>query len=303
MIDLDRHVGLQATAALSVWQRGTQRYGHGPQDYRFLCHSIRKSFMALLMGIEQEAGRLDLSATLLDLGIDDNEGLSRIERQATVYDLMCARSGIYHPAGYETEWMRMIKEKRHSHAPGTFWCYNNWDFNALGTIYRMASGHSFAEGFRRHLAEPLGMEDFTLAGDNPDAWVETFAESRHDAYPLRLSNRDMHRVLQLCLQKGIWQGQRLIPDGWTELCLLRNSEAGYQGAYGYMWWLEREGCGLPGVVLPRGTAWGLGAGGHYAMIIPDRDAIVIHRVDTENGASVSKFEFGRLMARILQTLD
>ena len=252
------------------------------------------------MGIEVEAGRLDLSATLEHLGIDDDDALSAIERQATVYDLLTARSGIYHPAGYETEWMGMIKERRHSHAPGTFWCYNNWDFNALGTIYVQASGHSVAEGFTRYLATPLGLPDFR---PDSDAWVGAFPQSRHDAYPFRLSNRDLLRFCQLYLQGGVWQGQQVLPRGWTQLCTLPNSDAGPHGAYGYMWWLERNGCGLPHVVLPRGSYMAIGAGGHYALVMPDRNAIVLHRVDTERGDTVSGFQFGSLLSAILLHLD
>ena len=290
----------QPTAALTILQNGQLRGEYGPQDHRFLCHSIRKSILAALIGIEVEAGRLDLGATLESLGIDDNDPLSPVERQATVYDLLTARSGIYHPAGYETEWMGMIKERRHSHAPGTFWCYNNWDFNALGTIYVQASGHSVAEGFTRYLATPLGLQDFR---PDTDAWVETFTQSRHDAYPFRLSNRDLLRFCQLFLQGGIWQGQQILPAGWTQLCTLRNSDAGPRGAYGYMWWLERDGCGLPNVVLPKDSYMAIGAGGHYALVMPERQAIVVHRVDTDRGDTVSGFQFGSLLAAILQHLD
>lgn len=298
--DLTSLIARQPTAALTIWQDGQTRGEFGPQDHRYLCHSIRKSILAALIGIEVQAGRLDLGATLESLDIDDNDALSVIERQATVYDLLTARSGIYHPAGYETEWMGMIKERRHSHAPGTFWCYNNWDFNALGTIYVKASGHSVAEGFTRHLATPLGLQDFR---PDTDAWVETFTQSRHDAYPFRLSNRDLLRFCQLYLQDGVWKGQQILPAGWTQLCTLRNSDAGPRGAYGYMWWLERDGCGLPNVILPKGSYMAIGAGGHYALVMPERQAIVLHRVDTDRGDTVSGFQFGSLLAAIFQHLD
>lgn len=298
--DLTPLIARQPTAALTVWQNGQLGGEFGPQDHRFLCHSIRKSILAALIGIEVQAGRLDLGATLESLGIDDNDPLSPVERQATVYDLLTARSGIYHPAGYETEWMGMIKERRHSHAPGTFWCYNNWDFNALGTIYVQASGHSVSEGFTRYLATPLGLQDFR---PDTDAWVETFTQSRHDAYPFRLSNRDLLRFCQLYLQGGVWNGQQILPAGWTQLCTLRNSDAGPRGGYGYMWWLERDGCGLPNVILPKDSYMAIGAGGHYALVMPERQAIVLHRVDTDRGDTVSGFQFGSLLAAILTHLD
>lgn len=103
----------QETDALMVVQGNKIVYTYGDITHKYLCHSIRKSILAALMGQDVADGTIDLSLTLEQLGIDDNEGLSEVEKQATVYDLLTARSGIYHPAGYETPWMRMIKEKRH----------------------------------------------------------------------------------------------------------------------------------------------------------------------------------------------
>ncbi len=160
----------QETDALMVVQGNKIVHTYGDITHKYLCHSIRKSILAALMGQDVADGTIDLSITLEQLGIDDNEGLSEVEKQATVYDLLTARSGIYHPAGYETPWMRMIKEKRHSHAPGTFWCYNNWDFNALGTIFEQLTGKTVHQAFDERIAKPLGLEDFRLDGEKPDGW-------------------------------------------------------------------------------------------------------------------------------------
>jgi len=40
--------------------------------------------------------------------------------------------------------MVSMREPRGSHGPGTFWLYNNWDFNALGTIYEQETGEDLA---------------------------------------------------------------------------------------------------------------------------------------------------------------
>ena len=104
-------------------------------------HSIRKSLLSALIGIAVDERKIDLGATMESLGIDDNEpGLTPTEKTATVGDLLKARSGIYHAALYETPGMARRRPARGSHAPGTFWHYNNWDFNALGTIYERATG-------------------------------------------------------------------------------------------------------------------------------------------------------------------
>ncbi|MDP9837077.1 CubicO group peptidase (beta-lactamase class C family) [Neorhizobium huautlense] len=294
----------QATDMLLVIRHGKVALSIGDAEKKFLCHSMRKSFLAALIGFEVEEGRIDLSATLEGLGIDDREGLSAVEKQATVYDLLTARSGIYHAAGYETPWMRRIKERRHSHAPGTFWCYNNWDFNALGTIFEQLTGETVHQSFVRRIATPIGMQDFALDGDKPDGWHEKFDISDHRAYPFRMSSRDLARFGQLYLQDGVWNGMPVLPPGWAQECVLPYSHAGTHGGYGYMWWLERDGVFLPGVVTPKGSYAAMGAGGHYCLVMPALDMVVIHRVDTDvKGREVSRFGVGKLLRHLLSALD
>ena len=126
---------------LLVLREGRAVGGMGNPAWKANIRSIRKSILCALIGMAVAEGRMDLSATLESLGIDDREGLSPMERGATVYDLLTARSGIMHPAGYESDWMKQIKPPRHAHPPGTRWTYNNWDFNALGTIYDLSLIH------------------------------------------------------------------------------------------------------------------------------------------------------------------
>ncbi|MEO7726776.1 MAG: serine hydrolase, partial [Burkholderiales bacterium] len=96
--------------------------------------SVRKSLLATLFGNYVTSGKIRLDKTLQDLGIDDIGGLSTTEKEATVRDLLSARSGIYHPAsnpGDDSE----SAPARGSVSHGTYFLYNNWDFNALGAIF------------------------------------------------------------------------------------------------------------------------------------------------------------------------
>src|SRR5262245_3997359 len=52
---------------------------------------------------------------------------------------------------------------RGSHPPGTRFHYNNWDFNALGTIFERQTGRGVFEALREDLAGPLGFQDFDPA--------------------------------------------------------------------------------------------------------------------------------------------
>lgn len=248
-----------------------------------------------------KTGAIDLSMTLGALGIDDKEGLSGREKLATVYDLLTARSGIYHPAGYETAWMRSIKEPRHSHAAGTWWCYNNWDFNALGTIFRKLTGRDIHDEFRDRIAAPIGMEDFRQDDERKDGWISEDSCSDHPAYPFRMSSRDLARFGLLFLRGGRWGGRQVIPGDWVAESVLPYSNAGPRGAYGYMWWVARDRITLPEVIVPEGAYSARGAGGHYCMVIPPLDLVVVHRVNTdEPGREVNGFQFGRLLKRILK---
>ncbi len=58
--------------------------------------------------------------------------------------------------------MLATKPKRGSHAVNTFCYYNNWDFNALGTIFEKQTQTKIANEFMAKIASPLGMQDFRL---------------------------------------------------------------------------------------------------------------------------------------------
>ncbi|MGD9829134.1 MAG: serine hydrolase domain-containing protein, partial [Hyphomicrobiaceae bacterium] len=241
------------TAALLLLDNGRPVLEFGDLARRYKSHSIRKSLLSALYGIHVAAGRIDLAATLADLGIDDKLGLTDVEKRATVYDLLMARSGIYHPTCHESARMRAIREPRGSHGPSTYWVYNNWDFNALGTIFDKLVGCSLFEEFRDRLATPLGMQDFRYDAERRDGEYSGSDETVHPAYPFRISTRDLARFGLLYLADGVWNGQRLLPETWVAQSVQPYSHAGADGAYGFMWWLERSGVHLPGVIVPPGT--------------------------------------------------
>ncbi|GAB4178880.1 MAG: serine hydrolase [Thalassobaculales bacterium] len=271
-----------------VWQRGNT-------THRYMCHSIRKSLLSALIGIAVGDGEIDLGATLERLDIDDHLRLSHVERQATVFDLLTARSGIFHPAGYESAWMKMIKEPRHSHPPGTFWLYNNWDFNALGTIYEQVTGRAIHQDFTDRIATPLGMEDWRPSDGE---YVEA-PESRHRAYPFRLSARDLARFGLLWLNLGRWQDAQVVPHDWVRCSVMPWSVGGASGAYGYMWWVCRDGVHYPNAILPADAYSARGVGGHVLLVVPSLDLVVVHRVDTDQrGREVGALALGRLFQAI-----
>src|SRR5438477_922429 len=121
------------STAVMVVHRGAVVAQWGDTAAKTPLASVRKSVLNALIGNAVERGQVNLSQPIGALGIDDNEpSLSAEEKSATVRDLLQARSGIYHAALYEPPGDAAQRPPRFSHKPGTFWYYNNWDFNALG---------------------------------------------------------------------------------------------------------------------------------------------------------------------------
>jgi CubicO group peptidase (beta-lactamase class C family) len=169
--------------------------------------SVRKSLLSALYGIAVAKHQISLDSTMASLAIDDSPPrLTETEKMATVRMLLQARSGIYHAALYETSGMAPARPTRGSHPPGTFWYYNNWDFNALGTIYEQATKTGIYDALAQEIASPIGMQDYRPQ----DGEYFTGRESIHRAYPLRMSARDLARFALLYLHNGNWAGRQLV---------------------------------------------------------------------------------------------
>lgn len=281
------------TAALMLIYQGKVLYHWGDLTRKYWVHSCRKSFLSALYGIHVDEGNIDISKTMADLEIDDNTpSLSETEKTATIQMLLQARSGIYHPAAAEAPSMKAARPERHSHAPGTFWYYNNWDFNALGTIFEQETGTKIFENLKERIADPIGMEDFEVS----DGHYQYESLSIHPAYPFRMSARDMGRFGLLFLQNGVWKGDQIISERWIEESTSPYSDTGNSGGYGYMWWITG------GQVLDNlneGSYYASGYNGHYIFIIPDLDLVVVHRVNTDTNDNVISLEFFYLLGLII----
>lgn len=268
----------------------------GDVSRKINCHSMRKSFLSALYGILASMGRVDLDETLQKIDIDDIGGLTREEKQARVVDLLMSRSGVYHPAAYETSSMKKKRPARGSHTPGSFFYYNNWDFNALGTIFEKKSGASIFKAFHDWIAEPIGMQDFRT-GDGKYIKEDV---SSHPAYPFYMSTRDRARFGLLFLRKGNWKGLQIIPPDWVEESTKPLSWTPRKVGYGYMWWVSPPGkkhLGVPfkGTVISARGHWG-----QFILIAPEHKLVVVQSVDRDGGdPKVSSSTFREMLKLIL----
>ena len=251
----------------------------GDISHKVNVRSMRKSLLSALYGIGIAEGHIKLDRTIGELGIDDRPpSLSDTEKQATIRDLLMARSGVYHAAAYEAPDMKALRPQRGSHPPGSYWYYNNWDFNALGFIYQKLVGDDVFHGFEKRIAKPIGMEDFST----PDGKFVFERSSDYPAYTFRLTARDLVRFGLLYLNRGVWSDARIVPADWVDDSTKRWSHGDRGLDYGYLWW-----------VLPKGANWGqpslagtymaLGFSGQGLAVVPQLRLVVVQLIDVQEG--------------------
>ncbi len=291
---LDEALQKNGSAVFLIIKDGKVVYDWGDINRRFRQASIRKSYLNAVFGIFHDKNNWDLNQTLSDLKIDDINPLTETEKQARIYDLLASRSGIYLPAAYTTKSNIERMPSRGSHAPGTFWYYNNWDFNTLHTIFEKKSQASFFEEFQQKIALPLQMEDFRTF----DTYYRLEENrSKHPAYLFKMTARDMARFGLLYLNNGKWKQKQIVGQEWIKKSLEKVSTDlgagfGIRGAYGLLWWISKGIDGHP-------MYYASGAGGQRICIFPDDNMVVVHLVDTYQDRSVGESQIQDLLALML----
>lgn len=279
--------------AVVIVHRGAILKAWGEIERKFMCHSMRKSLLSAVIGLNVDRGAITIKQTLSEIGIDDSTNrLSELEKTATIEHLLTSRSGIYLPAAYE--WPTR-KPQREEFKPGEHWFYpNNWDYNALLTIYEQVTKKKLFEDFYASLAVPLNMQDFEIS----DGYYHYEKhKSSHPAYPFRMSARDLARLGLLFLQHGKWGEKQIISKEWIEKSTSPISQTYAEGeGYGYLWWVDQKN-------FKYGYYSAEGSGGHGLIIVPDLELVIVHRVNTYLDKRISYRQRGQLISKIMEAFD
>jgi CubicO group peptidase (beta-lactamase class C family) len=150
------------------------------------------------------------------------------------------------------------------HPPGSFFAYSSGTTNIVARCVARALGRS-GEDFEAYMWErlfrPLGM---TSPVPKFDAAGTFIGSSFCFATP-----RDFARFGLLYLRDGLWDGRRLLPQGWADYARTPTFQQAdvAEDAYGAHWWL--------GLIGP-GSFSANGYDGQYVALCPSRDLIVTH---------------------------
>ncbi len=160
-----------------------------------------------------------------------------------------------------------VASQESAHAPGTYQQYSSGSHTLLCQILaeRVGSGANLP---RDQIFAPLGLSSAVL---EPDGVGTPVCSSYLWATP-----RDWAAVGQFALQDGVWQGERLLPDGW-----LADSTVAFAGetedeGYAAGWWVNSLADGsLAYPELPADAYFAQGHDGQWIVIVPSADLVVV----------------------------
>jgi len=164
--------------------------------------------------------------------------------------------------GEDDNWPRAFLSLPVQHEPGTWFVYNTAATYMLSAIITKLTGESLLAYLRPCLFDPLGIENPTWESDPHGVNL--------GGSGLHLRTDGIARLGQLYLDKGMWQGQRLVPEAWIAEATSAHSDNSntqtnpdWSVGYGYQFWRCRHD-----------AYRGDGAFGQYCLIMPEQDAVL-----------------------------
>ena len=246
--------------------------------------SVSKSFTSALVGIAIDEGLIGGVGDTMFSFFPEYEYLNNEEKnKITLAHALAMASGIpwdestpyndprndVRQLFVQSDPIRYVLAKSLIAAPGTQFDYNSGTTCVLGEIVKKQSELSLSAFAEQHLFSSLGITDY--------AWEMLPHNVTFASGGLYLRPRDMAKLGQLYLQKGIWNGTQVISSDWVDASAeesitvpaSENPGPGFIHGYGYQWW---RGTFANGNVA---TYFAAGWGGQYIYILPDLEMVVV----------------------------
>ena len=274
----------RTTAVLVVRKRMIEAERHAPgfdEHTPQRTWSVAKSIAATLIGAAVHRGEVDVN-TSAGLGKDGSDP----RRAITIDHLLRMASGRYSDTpGNRTDplyWGGATVEEVALDwpliaAPGSSYRYaNNDTLAAVAAIKPTFAAHPPAEFFDR-----LGMMDTVAETD----WQDNYILSSQ----VWTTAHDLARFGQLYLDDGVWNGTRILPEGWVK-SVATPSGPQPEGPFGYGagFWLMNKTDGVP-----PDTIAAFGNRGQYVVIVPSRQVVIVRRGEDPVGSSFDIAAFTR----------
>jgi CubicO group peptidase (beta-lactamase class C family) len=285
------------TRAVVILHRGrllSERYAQGfSAQTAMLGWSMTKSIAGILIGVLVKDGKLALERNAL---LPQWRDAGDARAQITLDQLLRMTSGLRFTENYgdplaDVALMLFTKPNAAAYAiakplevqPGTRWRYSSGTSNILAELMRQAIGGSAADYLafpRRALFEPLGMRHAVLEADASG----TFITSSY----MYASPYDWSRFGQLLLQDGIWDGKRIVPEGWVQYMRTLTPQSTRHDFGAHLWTKVPppfNSASQPPLQLPAEIFHAVGHEGQFVSVIPSRQLVVV-RLGLSRGEQV-----------------
>lgn len=235
-------------------------------QYKHTLYSLSKSFTGTAIGCLVSEGKLNIEDPLISFFKD--------ELPATVSDnlaKMKIRSLLTMNTGHGEDTMPKMRASKDSWTktflaqpvqfePGTHFLYNTGATYMLGAVVYKITGQKLEDYLKPRIFQPLGITGYD--------WEVSPQGLNTAGYGLRIKTEDIARFGQLYLQKGNWDGKRLVSDKWVEEATKYQTPSqvnngDWSEGYGYQFWRCRPG-------FYRGD----GAFGQFCFVMPQHDAVL-----------------------------
>ncbi|UCH83506.1 MAG: serine hydrolase [Candidatus Latescibacterota bacterium] len=244
-------------------------------------HQIRsatKSIGSILVGIAVDKGFVASENqpiyTFFEADYEPADGWSSRAKTVEIRHLLSMMSGYdcedlttnfaCENAMYGTDdWVQYALDLPFAHAPGERWAYNSSSLILAGEAVARGSGLDVDAFAERFLFKPLGIERFRWQfSPKGRAWIGGGA---------RMIPREMAKIGQLMLDRGVWNGERIMSEEWIDKSTRRQGDMLGGVDYCYLWQRGEWYCGRDLMT----AFWASGNGGQYIIVIPEAGMVVV----------------------------
>ena len=205
-----------------------------------LTHSMCKSITGLAIGLLYDEGRVDTERPAYQYfaGAQLPGRLSARIKAVTVRHLLTMTSGVSFneaAAAVEVNWVRAFFSSDVKFTPGSNFAYNSLNTYILSALVRNVTGVGLTEYLRSRLFGPLGIRDIF--------WEKCPLGIEKGGWGLYIAQEDIAKIGQLCLDRGVFAGRRLISEKWLDQACsfqIATPEDSGDFDYGYQIWVARN---------------------------------------------------------------
>ncbi len=240
-----------------IYEGGFSPY---PAGVWHVTYSMCKSVTNMAVGLLIDEGRLKLTDHLTDI-IEDESLLSRVRmKDITIRDMLIMSTGVaFNEVGAITgdDWIKGYYDSKVKFTPGSKFDYNSMNSFMLSAVVTQLTGVSMLEYLKPRLFAPLGITQVF--------WEKNPKGITKGGWGMFIRQEDAAKLGLLYMQKGIWNGRRIISEKWVEESTRLQIQPEDDAGYGYHIWMDTR----PGSFTFNGML------GQNVHIYPDIKTIIL----------------------------